>query len=85
MKKLFKKGHIGYWLGKKKTPLSKVTRDKIRKTLLGHYVSEETRKKIGEKSKGRIAWNRGRPWPEEMKIKISETNRRKEIVPKWFP
>jgi len=79
----FKKGHAGYWLGKKKPPLSKETREKISKTLLGHSVSEETRRKIGQKSKGRVAWNKDRPWSEEVKVRISKTNKRRGIEPKF--
>ena len=77
----FKKGYKGYWLGKKK-PIPKYVREKISKTLLGHSVSKETRKKIGKKKKGSIPWNKGKKWSEEVKRKIRETNKRKGIEPK---
>ena len=57
-------------------------REKIRKKLLGHPVSEETRKKISLKNKGRKAWNKGKTWSEEIKKRISKTNKRKGIEPK---
>jgi hypothetical protein len=40
----FKNGHAGYWLGKNK-PHSVETKEKIRKSLLGHKVSEEIHRK----------------------------------------
>jgi hypothetical protein len=49
---------------------------------LGFKHSEESKLKIGEKSKGRKVWNTGIPWPEEMKERISQTNKLKGIEPK---
>jgi len=76
------KKHHRYWLGKKK-PHSQVTKDKIRKTLMGHSVSEKVR--LAEHSpfkKGFTPWNKGKPWSKAMKKKISETNKRMGIEPK---
>ena len=78
----YKKGHRGYWLGKKK-PLKQETKDKIRKTLMGHKVSEKVR--LAEHSsfkKGHTPWNKGKPWSKAMKKKISLTNKRLGIKPK---
>lgn len=36
---------------------SKETKEKIRKALMGHFVSEETKKKIGLSSLGRVSYN----------------------------
>ena len=38
----------------------------------GFTVSEETKKKMSEKMKGKTAWNKGKKLSEEHKIKISE-------------
>jgi hypothetical protein len=81
---MFDKGHKGYWLGKKK-PHTKETKEKIRKSLLGHKLSEETIEKIREKSsftKGFTPWNKGKNWSEDIKKKISKTNKIKGIKPK---
>lgn len=78
----FEKGHKGYWEGKKKSPMSPETKQKIRQALLGHPVSIETRCRIGEKTKGRAPTNLGIKWSDEVKKKISETNKRKGIEPK---
>lgn len=58
--------------------------------LLGHIVSEETRKKIGEanskKMKGHIPWNKGKKLPshlvsDETRKKLSEANKgRKRVI-----
>lgn len=53
-----------------------------KKNHLGFKHSKEAKLKIGLKSLGRVAWNKGKPWPEEMKKRISETNKRKGIEPK---
>jgi hypothetical protein len=57
------------------------TKDKIRQSLLGHPVSDETRQKIGETSIGRQSWNKGKAWSNEIKQKISATNKVKGIRP----
>ena len=73
----------GYWFGKKK-PQSEDTKKKISRTLMGHKISEKVRKTLAEKTpfkKGHIPWNKGKNWPEEMKKRISETNKNKKIEP----
>ncbi len=80
----FKKGHIGYWLGKRK-PISQETRKKISQTLMGHSVSERVKRILAEKSpfkRGHSPWNKGKPWSEEMKKRISQTNKERGIEPK---
>jgi len=62
------------------------TRKKISKTLMGHPISDKTRRVLAEKSpfkKGFTPWNKGKPWSEEMKKRISETNKRRGIKPKF--
>jgi hypothetical protein len=53
---------------------------------LGFRHSDESKLKMSLKLRGHIPWNKGRPWPEEMKRRISETNKRKGIEPrvKWI-
>ena len=63
-------------------PRKESTKEKIRKTLMGHLVSEETRERISKKNKGNLAWNKGIKWSEEVKEKIRQTNKRKKIEPK---
>lgn len=79
----FKKGHIGYWRGKKK-PMSEETKKKISKALMGHHISEKVKKILAKKSpfkNGHTPWNKGKKWPEKIKKKISETNKIKGIKP----
>lgn len=72
------RGRIGYWLGKKRLPLSEETRRKISVGNLGKHLgrikgfqhSEETKRKIS------IA-NAGRKLSEEHKRKVSEGNKGK--------
>ena len=52
-----------------------------KKNHLGFKHSEESKRKIGEKSRGHIPWNKGKLWPEEIKKRISQTNKRKGIEP----
>lgn len=42
-----------------------------------HRVTEETRRKIGNANKGRVAWNKGIPCSEEAKKHLSEVNKGK--------
>lgn len=65
--------------------MSNETKEKIRKALLGHFVSKKTKEKIAKKSifqKRHIPWNKGIPQTEEIKEKIRQTNKRKGIEPK---
>ena len=52
------------------------------KNHLGFKHSEESRKKISQNNLGKVAWNKGKPWSEEMKRRISETNKRLGIEPR---
>ncbi len=62
-------------LGKKTQPHTETSRQKTSKSLLGHPVSEETRKKLSEK-------NRGRVQTEEEKQKRRKPQKRKNLSPK---
>lgn len=57
-------------------PLSEESRKKISNTLKGHFVSEETRQKIGQSGIGRIPWNKGLTKDDDHRLKsISEKNK----------
>jgi len=91
----FKSGDYNakYWSGKKRSDISgdnhytkknPEIKNQISKKLLGHTVSEETRKKISEKNKNRIPWNKNKKLPplsEEVRKKISESNYGKKRNP----
>ena len=77
----FLKGHKGYWLGKEK-PHTDEEKKNISKGLVGHKISNETKKLISDRNKGQVAWNKGKSWSKEIKDKISLTNKIKGIEPK---
>ena len=92
------KGENSYAYGRKRPDLiernkSLENRKKVSKSLIGHHVSEETRKKISEKAKTRIPSKKvlqilrtnwiGRKHSEETKKKMSEWQRG-EKSPKWL-
>ena len=52
-------------------PMSEEQKIKISKALLGHKVSDTTRKKISEKNKGKAGWNKGKNLSEETRKSIS--------------
>jgi len=56
----------------KNVPTREETKEKLRQSNLGKKLSEETKKKIGLASKGRIPWNRGKHHSSESKRKIKE-------------
>ena len=77
-KEINRLGHLGqvsYWKGKKRNPLSKEWKNNISKSLCGHLVNKETRKKIGLANTGRISVLRGIPRSDEVKLKISLKNK----------
>lgn len=57
-------------------------KDNIRKKLMGHAVSEETRRKIGKAHKGKPTWNKGNHLSEEWKKKLSEVQKGNKSY--WF-
>lgn len=61
---------------------SQETKDKIRRSLLGHSTSKETRQKISDALQGRSVWNKGKTWPDEVRQKISQTNKARGIRPR---
>jgi hypothetical protein len=83
-----------FWEGKKRDSLSGENhpmkkypelRNQISIKLKGHLVSEETRKKISEKNKNKIPWNKNKkiqPLSESHKIKISNSTLGKSKRPK---
>jgi len=54
-------------LGKKH---SEATKLKMSKSAKGRIISEETRKKLSEAHKGQVAWNKGKPFSEEIRRKM---------------
>lgn len=77
----FWKGKKGAWFGKKH---SEETKESISKKLKGHLVSKETRKKISDKNKNQIPWNKGKklhPLSDSHKEKISLSNKGRKNKP----
>lgn len=54
---------------------SSATIQKMSDAKRGHCVSQETRKKISESKKGKPPWNKGIPWSDEAKQKMSRSAR----------
>jgi len=77
----FKKGHRGYWLGKKK-PHSEEAKRNISEGLRGHVASDKVRRILKSYAVGHTPWNKGKGWPKEIKDKIRMTNKQKGIEPK---
>lgn len=46
-------------IGRTGVPLSDESKKKLSNKMMGHFVSEETRKKIGQCGIGRVPWNKG--------------------------
>ena len=63
----FKKGHIPWIKDKHHTEGAKQKMIKSHKN-----ISEETRQKISDANKGKIAWNKGKKTSEETKRKMKE-------------
>lgn len=53
--------------------LSEETKEKLRQANLGKKASEETREKL----RGRTPWNKGKPWSEEVRQRLSEVQKTK--------
>lgn len=62
-------------LGTKRKPHSDETKKKMSNAHKGKTFSEETRKKIGKASIGRIPPNKGIPCPDHVKKAVSEANK----------
>lgn len=65
-------GHVGYWTGKKKSPLSQETKNKIsqaqkgeKSSMYGKKHSEATKLKISISHKGKNTWSKGRKLSQE--------------------
>jgi hypothetical protein len=72
------KGKPGYWTGKKRSPVSQKTREKLSKAFKGRVFPKEWREKISKALKGR-------KFSEEHKNNLSKNrpNRFKEKHPRW--
>ncbi len=57
---------------------SKSHTEKIRQYRIGKKLSEETKRKISENSKGRSSWNKGIKFSDESKIKMSNSKKGKK-------
>ena len=80
------KGKPGYWENKKRPDISGENhptfkkpslKTRISEKLMGHQVSEESKKKISNSNKGKISWNSGKKTgslSDEHKLKISKSN-----------
>lgn len=66
-----KKGRESTFKGRHHTESSK---QKLRESHLGKYVSDETRKKLSEVHQGEKHWNYGRHWSDETKHKMSQSH-----------
>ncbi len=58
------------WKGSKHSP---ETLKKMSDVKIGHIVSEETRAKMSVSRSGKLSWNAGKPWSEEVRKKMSES------------
>lgn len=54
--------------------------EKIREYRIGKKMSEETKRRMSENSKGRSSWNKGIPFSEESKIKMSNSKKGKKTL-----
>ena len=71
----FKKGHKNIpWNKGKKGVFSKETLERMSLSGMGHVVTEEARRKIGDANRGNVPWNKGRLCSEKTKQKIREAN-----------
>lgn len=72
-------------LGGKGGYLGEVVNKKISSSLMGHFVSEETKQKISEKAKGRKPNRTNYEWSDESRKKLSEACRGRVAPNKGVP
>jgi NUMOD3 motif-containing protein len=78
----FKKGHkinVGRFVGR---AVSEMTKEKIRQTLTGRKLSDETRQKLSIALKGKNTWMKGRKLSVETRRKQSDAHKG-EKAPNW--
>lgn len=66
-KEALKPSRRGCMLGKKHSEATKLKMSKLAK---GRIIPDETRKKMSEAHEGHIAWNKGKPFSEEIRRKM---------------
>lgn len=71
------KGHKGFWLGKKRGPLSEEQKGKLRRVNIGKKYPVETRMRVSKvaKEKGFGLWMKGRKLSEETRRKQAESRK----------
>lgn len=67
------KSRKGQFVGKENPFYGKHHSEKTKRFLSGRVVSDEARKKNSDFHKGKIPWNKGKPWSDEMRVKISKS------------
>lgn len=60
-------------------PHTEETKEKMRLAHTGVKPTEETRKKLRESHLGQVAWNKGKPWSDEVKKKFSAIRKGKQV------
>jgi hypothetical protein len=69
---------------RKGIPKSEDWKQKIRESTIGkHMMSEETKKILSERMKGRVSWNKGIPCSEDTKNKIRNANTGRKHTKEW--
>ena len=62
------------WVTRIENCNNSLTLKHLSESMKGRIITEEMKQKISNTKKGSIPWNKGKPWDEETKKKISESN-----------